>query len=245
MYQFARIISTAGVVGIMLVSVSACPSESEDVDYARQQAALADKDKLGKAVKVSTTLPHGSRVACDSLFTAEKLTEALGEKLPVSVIEQTEMNPDSTATCSIRRGGKPVGAKEQERLLAKNNRLGVQGGDELCNVGLYCAIPADESSLKQSCQSQNQRGNFELGVYACVKVTPKGEFDGYAYKFVDEDTKCVLEVRGGPSVIEESEVQVCARAAARMVVPASLKVMAEGDGDSAAADGAEAATGGQ
>lgn len=138
-------------------------------------------------------------------------------------MDLTEKNPDSTLTCSIRRGGQQLSEKEQARIVEKKGRLGVMGGDELCNLTLYCSVPADEAALKERCTTEGSLGNHTLGVFSCVKVTPKGADDGYSYKLIDEDSKCTILMRGGPSVIEEPLVQACSRAAMKLIAPASLQ----------------------
>jgi hypothetical protein len=201
----------------------ACPNREEAEEYARKQAEAARKPPTTKAVKVDTALPSGVHLACADLLPIEELTTQLGEKEPVSITDLTSGNPESTATCSIRRGGKPMDEKTQARVVEKGGRLGVMGGDELCNLTLYCSVPADEEGLKQRCETEESLGNHTLGVFSCVKVTPKGEFDGYTYKLIDADSKCTILMRGGPGVVEEPVVQACSRAAMKLITPASLQ----------------------
>ena len=215
-------------VGKILVVLAAsacvgCPGGSQDAEeYAKRQAELADKDMLGKAVKVETTLQSGVQVACDKVFDIEKLTSLLKESSPVTISDQSEKSPDTTSTCSIRRGGEPPSEKAQAKALEKSDRLGVLGGDELCNVTLYCSIPADLEGLKNRCKTDGMQGSDVIGTYACVKVTPKGEQEGYTYRFIEPDTKCTVRVMGGPSVADEAFVQSCARAAMELLVPESV-----------------------
>ena len=208
---------------LVACSGMACPSQESAEEYARQQAEAVRKPPTTKAVKVDTALQSGVHLACADLLPIEELTTQLGEKEPVSVVDLTSGNPDSTSTCSIRRGGKPLDEKSQARIVEKGGRLGVMGGDELCNLTLYCSVPADEEALKQRCATEESLGNHTLGVFSCVKVTPKGEFDGYTYKLIDPDSKCTIMMRGGPSVVEEPLVQACSRAAMKLIGPASLQ----------------------
>lgn len=208
--------------------VSACTNKEEAGAYARERAAEADREARAKrgeggAVVVATALPSDVDLACDALLPIDQLTEMLEEKEPVTLVDLTEKNPDSTSTCSIRRGGEPLDSKTQQRIAEKSGRLGVMGGDELCNMTLYCSLPADEEGLKERCESEDSLGNHTLGVFSCVKVTQKGEDDGYTYKLIDEDSKCTVVMRGGPSVIEEAQVQACARAAMKLLTPAALE----------------------
>jgi hypothetical protein len=200
----------------------ACPSAQDAEEFAKSQAKAADKGPTGKVIKVDTPLQSGLHLACADLLPVQELTTLLEEKEPVTLLDQTDKNPDSTSTCSIRRGGQPLSEKEQARIVEKKGRLGVMGGDELCNLTLYCAVPADEGALKERCNTEGSLGNHTLGVFSCVKVTPKGADDGYSYKFIDEDSKCTMLMRGGPSVVEEPLVQACSRAAMKLINAESL-----------------------
>lgn len=220
---------TSRVATLLVVLVAgsgmACTNNEESAEeYARRQAEKArDPVLLEEAVKIEAALPSDVHLECATLFPVEALTGLLEEKEPVSISDLTDKNPDSTATCSIRRGGKPLDQKAQERIVERKGRLGVMGGDELCNVTVYCAIPADEEGLKERCETEGSLGNHTLGVFSCVKATPKGADYGYTYKLIDADSKCTLVVRGGPSVIEEPVVQTCSRAAMELVTADSLK----------------------
>jgi hypothetical protein len=208
---------------LVACSGMACPSQENAQEFARQQAEAVRKPPTTKAVKVDTALPSGVHLACADLLPIAEVTSQLGEKEPVSITDLTSGNRDSTATCSIRRGGKALDEKAQARIVEKGGRLGVMGGDELCNMTLFCSVPADEDALKQRCSTEESLGNHTLGVFSCVKVTPKGEFDGYTYKLIDPDSKCTIMMRGGPSVVEEPLVQACSRAAMKLIGPDSLQ----------------------
>lgn len=208
---------------LVACSGMACPSNEDAEEFAKRQAKAADKGPTGKVIKIDTALPSGAHLACADLLPVQELTTLLEEKEPVTIADLTEKNPDSTSTCSIRRGGQPLSEKEQARIVEKKGRLGVMGGDELCNLTLYCSVPADEAALQERCTTEGSLGNHTLGVFSCVKVTPKGADDGYSYKLIDEDSKCTILMRGGPSVVEEPLVQACSRAAMKLITPASLQ----------------------
>lgn len=223
-----RITLKHALLGVCVVSMclGACSNSEDASAYIRERAAEAEKDNAVAAaavISVETALESDKDLACADVLPVEELTELLEEKEQVTLSDTTAKNPDSTSTCSIRRGGKPLDTKTQERLAEKTGRLGVMGGDEICNMTLYCSVPADVDGLKQRCEAEKSLGNHTLGVYACVKVTQKGEHDGYSYKFIDEDTKCMVLMRGGPSVIEEPVVQACSRAAMKLLTPAVLE----------------------
>ena len=200
-----------------------CGTESVE-DYNKKLKDRApNKESAAKVIKVETAVPGGTKIPCTKLFDVAKMAEELEEKDPVTLSEHTQEEFDSTAVCSVRRGGKVLSAKEQEKRSKDTNKLGVLAGDELCNIAVYCSIPADEEALRQKCKNDNMDSNDAIGVFACVKVTPKGPDDAYTYKFVDPDSRCTMRVRGGPSVNEESEVRKCARAALVLLGPESLQ----------------------
>lgn len=194
-------------------------------DYARKQAAEADKIKYAnapKAVKVETPVQGGTTIPCDRLLVAEEFGGAIGEEQPVEIRDVTSTDKDATAVCSIVRGGEKLDIKAQEKIVAKQGRLGVIAGDEICNIGLYCWYAADEAALKERCASMGDSDNNALGVYACVRTVQQGADDVYSYKFMDADTKCTLQVRGGASLVDDMKVQACARTAMQQIGPAQI-----------------------
>ena len=200
----------------------ACGQESVEEYNKKLDEQAARTQVKSKAETVKTAVAGGTKIPCNDLIDAARLTEHLGEKHPVSLSEHTREEVDATAVCSVRRGGKVLSAKEQAKRSKETNKLGVLAGDELCNIAAYCSIPADEEAMKQNCKNDNMQSNEVLGVFSCVKVTPKGPTDAYTYKFIDPDSRCILKVRGGPSVNEESEVQKCAKAALFLISKESL-----------------------
>lgn len=211
---------------LVIVLLCASCSSGESVDeYNRKQAELAEqkKPKGPAAVKVETAVRGGTKIACDKLLDAARLTEMLEEKEPVTLSDQSKQDIEATSVCSVRRGGKVMDAKAQEEMVKKTMRLGVLAGDELCNIAAYCAIPADGTLLKDKCERDQMASNDAIGVFACVKVTPKGPDNAYTYKFADPDARCVVQVRGGPSVSDEAEVRRCAKAALELIGPESLQ----------------------
>lgn len=208
----------------------ACSSGESVEEHNKRQAALADKDKpRSKVIKVKTALPGGVTIACNDMLDATKMTELLGEKDPVTFKDVKEMG--STSVCSVRRGGEVMDAKAQAEIVKKTARLGVLAGDELCHVTIYCSIPANDENFQNDCKKNIEKGtrqaNEDIGAYACIKVTPKGPNDAFTYKFIDADTRCVMAVRGGPSVNEEAEVQKCAKAVMETVGPEQIAAKAK------------------
>lgn len=209
--------------------VVACSEDMSVEEYNKQQAERVNSKKpKGKVIKVETALPGGTKLACDQLFDAAQLTELLEEKDPVTIQDHTKKDVEATSVCSVRRGGKLMDMKKQKKLAEKTLKLGVLAGDELCNIAVYCSIPADDKQFKDSCKRDIEQGrmtsNEAIGAFSCIKVTPKGPHDAFTYRFIDPDSRCVMSVRGGPSVNEEADVQRCAKAAFELVGPESLEL---------------------
>jgi hypothetical protein len=227
-------------LAVAVLLATACSSETESIEeYNKKQAARLDsKRPQGKAIKVETALPGGTKIPCAQLIETDKLTHLLEEKEPVALIDKTREDPEATSVCSVRRGGKLIDEKTMAEQVKKTMKLGVLAGDELCHITAYCSIPADEIKFRDQCKanmekSGDMKSNEVIGAFACIKVTAKGPDDAFTYRFIDADTRCVLSVRGGPSVNDEAEVQRCAKAAMVLVDSASLT------GERAAAEAAE------
>jgi tRNA(Ser,Leu) C12 N-acetylase TAN1 len=229
-------------LAVAVLLATACSGEKESIEeYNKKQAERLDSKKpQGKAVKIETAVRGGTKIGCAQLIEVDKLTQLLEEKEPVALIDKTREDPEATSVCSVRRGGK-LDPKKMEEQAKKTMKLGVLAGDELCSITAYCSIPADETKFREQCKNDMEKGNMKssevIGAFACIKVTQKGPDDAFTYKFIDADTRCVISVRGGPSVNDEAEVQRCAKAALVLIDPASLT----GERAAAAAAAAEAA----
>jgi hypothetical protein len=97
-------------------------------------------------------------------------------------------------------------------------------GDELCNVTAYCWTVEDPERFKASCKEQKDKDDEAMGGYACVHVSNVGVDDVKTFKFYDEDTRCILQVRGGPSNVNNDLIQSCAKVARDTIGPAQIKV---------------------
>ncbi|MND01865.1 hypothetical protein D3C83_210310 [compost metagenome] len=45
-----------------------------------------------------------------------------------------------------------------------------------------------------------------------------------SFRFFDTDTKCILNVAGGPANVDNEKIRLCAQTAAAMIGPAQIKV---------------------
>ncbi|MEM9492928.1 MAG: hypothetical protein AAGC55_27515 [Myxococcota bacterium] len=206
----------------VVVLALGCAQESvEEYNKKLKKEKIAATPK-SEVVKIETALPGGKQIPCEQMLDATEVAETLGEKDPVTISDQSANDQESTSLCSIRRGGKMMDSKTQEKRLAEGRTLGVLAGDELCSIAVYCSVPADDKLFKDKCKRDKKESNEDIGTLACVSVRQKGPYDAYTYRYIEPDTRCVVRVRGGPSVNEESEVQKCAKAALLSIDQASI-----------------------
>lgn len=210
--------------------LAACSSGESVEDYNKKQAAISDQKRpKTEVIKVKTALPGGVTIKCAELIDAAKMTTLLEEKEQVTLKDMPEMGP--TSVCSVRRGGELMDQKKQAEESKRTGKLGVLAGDELCHVTVHCSIPAQDEQFQLDCKNQIEAGkrlsNDIIGAFACIKVTPKGPNDAFTYKFIDPDSRCVMSVRGGPSVNDEAAVQKCARAVLDTVGPEQIAAHAK------------------
>jgi len=217
---------------VLVLGLCACGnSEKAGAEEARRLAAAEQKAKESHAApaeRKSTPVPGQARVPCTQLIDGPAFQTALGEKEPLTVKDVTKGEPEASSSCALIRGGKRPGEAEQKALLKKAGRLGVLPGDELCNVTAFCSVIEDIDHFKATCKRRKDRDDESIGSYACVHVVGVGADDVKVFEFLDEDTRCVLRVRGGPSNVNNDIIQSCAKAARDTIGPAQIRVDAPG-----------------
>lgn len=215
-------------LSIVVASIAAC-SKEDPREKARQQAAAleAKEQQAAKpAAKVRPPVPGEARVPCEQLVADPAAYQtALGEADPVTVKDVTKSDADAASSCSIVKGGKMLTQKEQEALAKKtNHRLGVLAGDDLCNVTAYCWTIETKEGFLGRCKDRGWQETSEMGTPSCVQVVQQGADDVHVHHFFDEDTKCVLKVRGGPSNTDNDKILACAKVARDTIGPAQIAV---------------------
>jgi hypothetical protein len=140
------------------------------------------------------------------------------------VKDRGKSNSEASLSCALIRAGAPPKTDAQLRKAQREGmKLGVLPGDEYCMVTAYCSMATDEERLKKKCEDDKDIGNDAVGQFACVHTTQRGTKEAYTYKVIDPDTRCLLEVMGGPSVTDEPLVQNCTRAALEDIALPELK----------------------
>jgi hypothetical protein len=214
-------------IAVLVLALSACSnSENAGAEEARRQAELEQKTKGSHgapAKRLATPVPGGAHVPCAQLLDLAAFQTALGEKEALAIKDVTKTE-DAAASCSLLRGGKRPSEAEQQAMLKKVSRLGVLPGDELCNITAFCWSIEDAERFKASCKERKDRDDESLGSYACVHSVAVGADDVKVYQFFDEDTHCILRVRGGPSNVNNDIIQGCAKTARDSIGPAQIKV---------------------
>jgi hypothetical protein len=210
----------------LLSNLAACSSsEGAGAEAARLEAEAEAKKKAAQpstAKKVSPPVAGRANISCDQLIDLPGFAAALGEKEPLTVKDVTKSQAEATASCSLVRGGKRPSPAEQERMLKKSRRLGVLPGDELCGVTAFCWTVEEEDHFKRRCKEQGFQDDESLGFYACLQIVATGANDVFSFRILDSDTKCVLQVRGGPSLVDNAVISTCAKAATDLIGPPQI-----------------------
>lgn len=210
------------------IASAACGGNSEQagIEEAKREAAAAEKAKAGTpaapAKVLATPVPGQTHVPCGQLINLSAFQIALGEKDVPTLKDVTKNDANAAASCAIVRGGKRPSAEAQKEMLTRSSRLGVLAGDDLCIVTAYCWSIEDAERFKASCKAAKDQDDESMGSYACVHVVATGVNDVKSFKFFDEDTKCILQVRGGPSNVNNEQIQACAKAARDTIGPAQI-----------------------
>ncbi len=210
-------------VVVAAVTLAACgKGENAGAEEARKQAEAEQKAKVeagGAAVKIKPPVPGQQTVACETLIDLAAFQTALGEVEPLGVKDMRKNEPEAASSCGLTRGGKRPTEAEQKAILKKEGRLGVMAGDELCNVTAYCWTIEDPERFKTKCKTRKEIDDDSMGSYACKQMVAVGADDVFVFRFFDADTKCILQVKGGPSAVDNEMIRKCAIAARDTITP--------------------------
>ncbi len=215
------------VMTMLVLSATAAACKGEEAGRAAAQAeAKAEEQRLAATQKAAPKLRapvQGSRkLECTQLIDMPAFREALGEKEPLSMRDVSKATAEANASCSLLRGGKILSPREQEAIIKRTGKLGVLAGDELCNITALCNTVDEEEGFKRRCAERKMQDDESMGSYACVKVVPHGGADVKSFRFLDPETRCVIEVRGGPSMTDNDFITKCAKAARDLIGPEQI-----------------------
>jgi hypothetical protein len=214
-------------LALCLVLVACGGDKNAAIEEARAAAERESTMKEKARVPAPTIRPPvagEAKLPCTQVIDLEAFGKALGETAPLVLKDHTQPKGDVAASCDLVRGGKPLSAAEQAARLKKDGRLGVMAGDTLCSIALYCYTFEDIEHFRRRCKERRDADDDSMGSYACRHVTQTGVYDKDSYRLFDEDTKCVFEVRGGPSNTDNDSVRLCAKTARDTIGPAQIAV---------------------
>jgi hypothetical protein len=198
---------------LALVVVTACGSRTRHAEPAPPANA---------APPASLPLPAGTHLPCDQVLDPTVFTDALAESAPIALRDDTASDVEAVASCGLIRGGPRLDDRELAQLIKNNGRLGTLPGDELCRVTVYCTRAETEAAFRERCRSHGNTEDASVGSVACRQVLALGVDDVSLFQLLDEDTGCVLAVRGGPSMIDNDVIETCARTARTHLTPSRL-----------------------
>jgi hypothetical protein len=212
---------------VVVASLGCSKGENAGAEEAKRMAE--EQLKGEKPVDVPKTIrapvPGRAKVPCEQLIADPAAYQtALGEKDPLTVKSLND-DADAAASCALVRGGKrPTSEAEQKAIVKTSGKLGVLPGDTLCQVTAFCWTLEEAERFKQKCKDKKLKDDDSMGSYACVQVVAQGAADVNVYRFFDEDTKCILQVRGGPSNEDNASILACAKTARDTIGPAQIAV---------------------
>jgi hypothetical protein len=173
--------------------------------------------------RVQIAVPSGKQVACSDVIDAALFSKYIGDEIG-EVKDRAGSNSEASLSCALIRAGQPPTSDAQLRKFQREGmKLGVLPGDEYCLVTAYCSMATDLDRFKKKCDDDHDVANEGVGQFACVHTSQRGTKQAYTYRVIDPDTRCMLEVMGGPSVTDEPLVQNCTRAALEDISPIDLK----------------------
>ncbi|HEY5920769.1 MAG TPA: hypothetical protein VIV11_03825 [Kofleriaceae bacterium] len=228
---------------VLSIALLACSKgANEGAEEAKKQADKEQKEKEasgGVAKKINPPVAGRAKLDCRAVINTAQFQQVLGEVEPVTVAE-SKSEPDAAASCSVLRGGKRLTDAEQKKKLQKEGRLGVLAGDEICNVSTFCWTIEDPDRFRKKCAEMKDQDDDSLGFYACVLIVATGADDVKRFRFFDTDTKCIIQVRGGPSNVDNDLIGKCAKAAHDLIGPDQIKPGAAPAEPTPAAEGSAA-----
>lgn len=215
------VVVAAGAVGALcLLSLTGCPKD--EPSSITTEAAKPDASQAN-VVRVETTVPYGKKVACAKILDPLKVAAALGEA-EVTITDTSEAGEkEATSICSVRKTGKVLNEKEQAKLMEKTGfKIGVQPGDEICQLRAYCSYPYDIADAKKTLEGKGQTCSTEIGDLTCVEKKEAGADYRYIVTVLDPDSKCKYVV-SPTTITDEAPIKACAAAFVEQIAKEALQ----------------------
>ena len=213
-------------VSLLLLGAAGCDAAEKGRARARAGAAAENERRTAEIggpaeIKKPPVTDH-QHVGCDVLINSAAFGTVLGEIEPVEVADVTAQDRDAAAVCAIKRGGIRPTAAEQAAKQKKDGHLGVLPGDPICNVTAYCWTLETAENFEKRCRDSSETFDDSMGFPACVRSVATGEHDVKTFRMYDADTKCLLKVGAGPSMVDNDIIAKCARAAVDNIGPDNI-----------------------
>jgi hypothetical protein len=226
-----RSFAMRAIIALVGLGIAACGNaENAGAEEARRLAAQEQQARAATAAPAkmrATPVPGEARVPCTQLIDLAAYRAALGEKEPLELRDVTRTERAASSSCALVRGGKRLSIAEQEARSKQTSRLGVLPGDVVCHITAYCSTLTSPEQFRTTCKPSKGQDDESLGSYACVQTHGVGADDVKVYRLLDDDTRCILQIRGGPSNVNNDLIQKCARTARDTIGPAQIKVAPE------------------
>jgi hypothetical protein len=210
-----------GVLGALAsLALTGCP---KDDPGSAGEAVIRPDAGVANVIKAETTVPWGQKVACAKILDPVGIAAALGEA-EVTISDSTQGGEqEATSVCSIRKTGKVLNEKEQAKLGEKTGfKIGVQPGDEICQLRAYCSYPYDIAEEKKKAEAGGQICNTDIGDLACTNQVQAGADYRYVITVLDPDARCRYMV-APTTITEEAPMKACAKVFVEQITKEKLR----------------------
>jgi hypothetical protein len=208
------------VLGTVLSFGTACPKD--DMGSAGEKLVRPDAS-TANVVKISSTTRPGEKIACAKIIDPVAFAPMIGEAEVTLQDGTAGGEQEATSVCSIRKTGKVLSEKEQERLQTQTGfKLGVQAGDEICQLRMFCAYHYDIADAKKQMEAQGQICTSEIGDLTCVNKVQAGAEYRHVVTVLDGESKCRYVV-SPTTITEEAPVKACAKAFTELITVEKIK----------------------
>lgn len=178
-------------------------------------------EKPANVVELKTLVPYGVKIPCAKLLDPVKIGTALG--MQVTITDDSAGEKEPTSICGIKLAGEPLTVAEQEKIFnTKDMKIGVQPGDEICQIKAFCSDAYNPDDTKAFCTKRGFTVSTEIGDMTCVQAVQAGDQYRYIVTALDPDTRCRFEV-SPVTITEEAPMKKCAQAAVETVGPENLQ----------------------
>jgi hypothetical protein len=208
------------VLAVAAFVLAGCPKDEKG---SAAEVLVKPDASAANIVRMSVTVPLGKKVACDKILDPVGIAAALGEtEVTISDASQSG-EKEATSICSVRKTGKALSEKEQAKLMTKEGfRIGVQPGDEICQLRAYCSYDYDIAEAKKKAEAMGQSCNTDIGDLTCVQQVQAGADYRYVVTVLDPDAKCRYII-SPTTITEQAPMMACAKVFVEQITKEKLQ----------------------